>query len=363
MRMGWPSRGRRDLSRRQPDRRPRQLRHHPTGLAGQRTRSGLGRPWPRPFLIRGAHGLRPPVKRHRGEPGRRFVYAKAGSRTDHGEVPTSGGRYPGLRETPLTARIFRLPATGTASSCRKRRGATAERRLRLRNRGEEQLRPDLQRGVRALLGTTPADRDDNDELTGFAEGGPLRLSLAQGTNDKPQQFPGYDPEADRIVNHTFYANRTLLPRRPDVSTASVRGPHRPLRPRSRLRTASATRRRARCGRRARRRGRSERSRPRSPSAFRSERERAGGSATAAAPSSSGGRGRSNGSIPRKVRFGLEPGLLYLDLQRRRSVTPFGSDLVCGFPEPDRHGDPERPAVLLEFGGRNGVGDHDPAAEP
>src|SRR5260370_4824410 len=45
-------------------------------------------------------------------PDGRFVYVNSGSRTDHGEVQTSGGRYPGLRETALTARIFRLPANG-----------------------------------------------------------------------------------------------------------------------------------------------------------------------------------------------------------------------------------------------------------
>src|SRR6185503_7131169 len=43
-------------------------------------------------------------------PDGRFVYLASGSRTDHGEEQTSGGRFPGLRETPLTARIFRVPA-------------------------------------------------------------------------------------------------------------------------------------------------------------------------------------------------------------------------------------------------------------
>ena len=44
-------------------------------------------------------------------PDGRFVFVSSGSRTDHGEVQTSGGRFPGLREVPLTAKIFRLPAS------------------------------------------------------------------------------------------------------------------------------------------------------------------------------------------------------------------------------------------------------------
>src|SRR6185295_18227579 len=46
-------------------------------------------------------------------PDGRFVYLSSGSRTDHGEVQTSGGRFPGLREVPLTAKIFRLPTTAS----------------------------------------------------------------------------------------------------------------------------------------------------------------------------------------------------------------------------------------------------------
>ena len=41
------------------------------------------------------------------------VYLNSGSRTDHGEVQSVGGVFPDLREAPLTAKIFRLPASGT----------------------------------------------------------------------------------------------------------------------------------------------------------------------------------------------------------------------------------------------------------
>src|SRR5262249_49452449 len=39
-----------------------------------------------------------------------FVYLNCGSRTDHGEIESTGGVYPHLRETGMTAKIVRLPA-------------------------------------------------------------------------------------------------------------------------------------------------------------------------------------------------------------------------------------------------------------
>src|SRR5262249_6613932 len=41
-----------------------------------------------------------------------FIYLNSGSRTDHGEIESTGGLYPELRETGLTAKVLRLPATG-----------------------------------------------------------------------------------------------------------------------------------------------------------------------------------------------------------------------------------------------------------
>jgi hypothetical protein len=43
-------------------------------------------------------------------PDGRWIYVNSGSRTDHGEVQAQGGRFPHLREVPLTAKIFRIPA-------------------------------------------------------------------------------------------------------------------------------------------------------------------------------------------------------------------------------------------------------------
>src|SRR6185369_4544943 len=46
-------------------------------------------------------------------PDGRDIYVNAGSRTDHGEIHSVGGLFPGMRDVALTAKIFRLPANGS----------------------------------------------------------------------------------------------------------------------------------------------------------------------------------------------------------------------------------------------------------
>src|SRR5262249_21300818 len=41
------------------------------------------------------------------------LYVNSGARTDHGEVQSDGGIYPNTRDVPLTAKIFRLPTSGS----------------------------------------------------------------------------------------------------------------------------------------------------------------------------------------------------------------------------------------------------------
>jgi glucose/arabinose dehydrogenase len=42
-------------------------------------------------------------------PDEQWLYVSAGSRTDHGEVQDNNGRFPALREAPLTSKILRVP--------------------------------------------------------------------------------------------------------------------------------------------------------------------------------------------------------------------------------------------------------------
>jgi glucose/arabinose dehydrogenase len=140
-------------------------------------------------------------------PDGRFVYVTSGSRTDHGEVQTSGGRYPGLRETPLTAKVFRLPASGVEIVLQDDEAALASAGHVFARGVRNSFDPAFNAAGDLLAGDNSGDRDDNDELNWLREGGHYGFPWRLGTNDTPQQFLGYDPEADRLVNHSFYAYR------------------------------------------------------------------------------------------------------------------------------------------------------------
>jgi len=136
-------------------------------------------------------------------PDGRFVFVNAGARTDHGEEQPNGGASPGVREVPLSARILRLPADAED--------------LRLPNDEVGVERYVYARGVRntfdlawnadgELFGAeNSGDRDDPDELNWIREGGHYGFPWRMGTNDTPQQLPGYLPEADPLVDQRFGA--------------------------------------------------------------------------------------------------------------------------------------------------------------
>jgi len=134
-----------------------------------------------------------------------YLLVNSGSRTDHGEVQSAGGRFPGVREVPLTAKIFRLPADG--------------RDLLLRNdeaflRAEGLVFADGVRnafsmafdGIGNLFATENGpDRDDHDGLLWVREGRHYGFPWRIGGADNPQQFPDYDPSQDLLLNASFIA--------------------------------------------------------------------------------------------------------------------------------------------------------------
>ncbi len=136
-------------------------------------------------------------------PDGRSVYVSSGSRTDHGEVQSTGGRFPGVREVPLTARMFRLPADATDLVLPNDEAALAPYAFArgLRNSFD----PAFDASGELFSGDNSGDRDDEDELNWLREGGHYGFPWRMGTNDTPQQFAGYDPEKDRLVDHRFHA--------------------------------------------------------------------------------------------------------------------------------------------------------------
>jgi glucose/arabinose dehydrogenase len=133
------------------------------------------------------------------------LFVNRGARTDHGEVQNANGTAPGLRETALTSLILRIPIEAVD--------------LLLPN-DEAALRAGgyyFADGVRnafdlafdaagRLYGTeNSGDRDDGDELNWIREGLHYGFPWRMGPHDTPQQFPGYDPDADPLVNPSSIA--------------------------------------------------------------------------------------------------------------------------------------------------------------
>ena len=138
-------------------------------------------------------------------PDNQFIYLNSGSRTDHGEVEDTGGLYPNLRETGLTAKVLRLPVA--AANLVLPNDLTA-----LRNGGyvyAEGTRNafDLKFAPNGdLFGIDNGpDRDMSDELNWLQAGGHYGFPWRMGTEDNPQQFPDYNPANDRLLDGRFDA--------------------------------------------------------------------------------------------------------------------------------------------------------------
>ena len=152
-------------------------------------------------------------------PDGKTLFVNSGARTDHGEVEDNHGLFPGMREIPLTALILRLPANGADillpnDDAALRAGGYVFARG-VRNTFDLAISADGE----LFGGDNSGDRDDADELNWIQEGRHYGFPWRMGTNDTPQQFPGYDPLTDRLVNHaypweTLFRNDSTYPARP-----------------------------------------------------------------------------------------------------------------------------------------------------
>ncbi len=134
-----------------------------------------------------------------------YLFVNSGARTDHGEAQHDSGDLAGLRELPITAVILRIPS--------------AAENLLLENDEDFLVQNGylFARGVRNhfdlafnengdLFGTeNSGDRDDPEEINWLREGRHYGFPWRMGTNDTPQQFPGYDPGSDPLLSPSSFA--------------------------------------------------------------------------------------------------------------------------------------------------------------
>jgi glucose/arabinose dehydrogenase len=133
------------------------------------------------------------------------IYVNSGARTDHGEVQSDGGLYPGVRDVPLTAKIFRLPSNGVNLFLTNDFGTLQSAGYifaqGVRNAFDFAFDPD---GKLFAIDNGP-DRDMSDELNWLRAGLHYGFPWRMGGLDNPQQFAGYNPTNDPLLDPRFFA--------------------------------------------------------------------------------------------------------------------------------------------------------------
>lgn len=157
------------------------------------------------------------------------VYVASGSRTDHGEVEDAGGAHPGLREVPLTSRIFRLPSSGASIALPNDEAALSSYSFArgIRNTFDLAFAPD---GKLLAVDNGP-DADYAEELNWLREGRHYGFPWRLGAEDNAMQFAGYDPALDHrlrpgYAGTEFYYDDPAFPPKPAGLTDPIanRGP-------------------------------------------------------------------------------------------------------------------------------------------
>lgn len=138
-------------------------------------------------------------------PDNKWIYINSGSRTDHGEVEDNDAAYPDVRDVPLTAKIFRLPASSVdltlPNDDAKLQQAGYIYARGTRNAFDLEFAPN---GDLFAIDNGP-DADFPDELNWIREGKHYGFPWRFGSFDNPQQFPGYDASSDKHLSKDFSA--------------------------------------------------------------------------------------------------------------------------------------------------------------
>jgi hypothetical protein len=129
----------------------------------------------------------------------------SGARGDHGEVETNAGLYPGLRNLPITTKIFRIPASAKNLQIPNDSAALAASGL-IYCSGIRNTFDFAYNAKGDLFGCeNSGDRDMEDELNFLQQGKHYGFPWMMGGGYNPQQFATYDPTTDSLVNKDGWA--------------------------------------------------------------------------------------------------------------------------------------------------------------
>ena len=152
------------------------------------------------------------------------LYINCGSRTDHGELQTINGQFPATRDVPLTSLILKVPTSLNGyvllndSAWLDATGFVYARGFRNNFDMAFNIHHDLI-GVE-----NSGDRDDPEEINWLRQGLHYGFPWLIGGHITPQQFPGYNPSADSLINHhtlgwtqNFFNNDSTFPVQPSIT--------------------------------------------------------------------------------------------------------------------------------------------------
>lgn len=159
-----------------------------------------------------------------------YLYLNSGARTDHGEVQDNDGEYPGSRDEPLTAAIFRIPTNAHDLTLPNDSVALAAGGYLfadgIRNCYDMAFAPN----GHLFCVSNSADYDHPEDMFWLRQGHHYGFPWVMGNLDNPQQFPGFDPDPDKdpFINPRSHASRThyfhndpTFPKRPQRITPPV----------------------------------------------------------------------------------------------------------------------------------------------
>lgn len=132
-------------------------------------------------------------------PDNQTLYVNSGSRTDHGEVHSVDGRYPGLRETALTAKVFKIPADTTDLVLVDDIDQLKAKGLVFAEGIRNSFSLAFDKDGNLFATENAGERDDPGEFNFLEEGNHYGFPWRVGGNDTPMQYAGYDPDQDPLV--------------------------------------------------------------------------------------------------------------------------------------------------------------------
>ncbi|MDF9799937.1 hypothetical protein OKW21_005200 [Catalinimonas alkaloidigena] len=136
-----------------------------------------------------------------------YMYVNSGARTDHGEVQDNGDLYPGLRESFLTACIFRLPVDGKDIVLKDDSTFLAEKGYLFADGVRNAYDLDFSPAGHLFAVSNSSDYDHPEDMFWLREGHHYGFPWRMGNTDNPQQYADWEPELDKdpFINPAAYA--------------------------------------------------------------------------------------------------------------------------------------------------------------